>query len=909
MLTPGMKFGPYEILGSLGAGGMGEVYRATDARLNREVAIKVLPDEFASDQDRMARFHREAQVLASVTHSNIAAVYGLEEFGPLRALVMELVEGEDLSARVRRGPLPVDEALRIALQIAEALEAAHERGIIHRDLKPANVKVAPDGRIKVLDFGLAKSVEAAPGGDAAHSPTLSLAATQAGLILGTAAYMSPEQASGMPVDKRSDVWAFGVLLFELLSGTRLFEGETVSHTLAGVLRADIDWNRLPAATPIAVRRLLERCLERDRRRRLRDIGEARILLEEQLGRFDVPVAAVMPETASGHAWRRVFPWMAAALVLGIVATAGVMSMGRAAPTSGAPLILDVLLGSEPLYSTIGPAIALSRDGALLAYVADHGDDMRTLHVRPLHQPAARKLAEGTSATVTPYHPFFSPDGQWIGYVTSSELRRVAVSGGNSVLIAPVARSRGATWLPDDTIVFAAGANTGLSRVPAAGGPVVPVTELDASKKEATHRWPQALPGGRAVLFTSHTNVASDFGNAVIEAVTLDTRQRTVIHTGGSHAQYLPSGHIVFANQGTVYAMPFDPDRLQATGTPVPVLHGVGFSGIEGAAQIAIADNGLLTFIRGREQVPKYPIVWVNRDGSQATLLAEPGSYANPRLSPDGRSLSLSVFRDGNWDVWVHDLERNVSSRITFDPAIDTEQVWSADGKWLMFSSDRGGINNNLFRKPADGSRQEEQLTKATTDLWATSWSPDGRTILAMLVGRQLDVVAVSLDREGAVDTLLAGPYSETDPVFSPDGQWVAYTSAESGRPEVYIRAFAPGSGRWQASNGGGAFPRWAGNGRELFYRTATGIAAVSIEAAGGGVRTGRPRLLFTGDFRGGLEGITLLGHTFADYDVSADGRRFVMFPTGEELARPPDTVTFVTSWFDELRRAFERPQP
>ncbi|HSG00672.1 MAG TPA: protein kinase, partial [Vicinamibacterales bacterium] len=497
----GESIAHYRIGAKLGAGGMGEVYRATDTKLNRDVAVKVLPEAFASDRERMGRFQREAQVLASLSHPAIASIFGLEESAGRRALVMELVEGEDLSLRVARGPIPLEEALRYALAIAEGLESAHERGVIHRDLKPANIKITPDGRVKILDFGLAKALEGSPAAtsDPSQSPTLSLAATQAGIILGTAAYMSPEQASGRVADKRADVWSFGVVLFEMLTGRRLFEGETVSHTLADVLRADIDWARLPADAPGAIKRLLARCLERDQKRRLRDIGEARIAIEEQLAGLtsgSAAAAAAPAVSAAPPAPRPAsrIPWAVAAAALVTAAAVSILWLtgGTGGPVTR--LHADVKIHDVPLWTQIGSSIELSPDGSRVAYVTD-----TALMIRPLDQLTATTLLEGARGISAPYHPFFSPDGEWIAYVTTSELMKVPVSGGTPMRLCAVDRSRGGTWAPDGTIVFAPSPNTGLFRVPATGGEPQPLTTLDAAASEATHRWPQVLPGGQAIL--------------------------------------------------------------------------------------------------------------------------------------------------------------------------------------------------------------------------------------------------------------------------------------------------------------------------------------------------------------------------------------------------------------------------
>jgi Tol biopolymer transport system component len=898
----------YRVTQKIGAGGMGEVYRATDSKLHREVAIKVLPAALANDPERMARFEREAQVLASLTHPSIAAVYGLEESAGHRALVMELVEGEDLSDRIRRGPMAPDEALPIARQIAEALEAAHERGIVHRDLKPANVKVTPDGHVKVLDFGLAKALDVTPKAPGTGEPatmTLSAAQTRAGVVMGTAAYMSPEQASGAAVDKRADVWSFGVVLFEMLTGRRLFEGESASHTLADVIRAEIDWTRLPASTPRAIRHLLERCLERDARRRLRDIGEARIEIERQLEQTASAARSAALPIMRAPGWRQHAPWLALGLAAGVLAATGAALLLRPTPARSTHLRMDVKLTNDALWTQIGPALDFSPDGSRVVFITG-GETRRQLNVRTLDQLDDARIAEGSGSENSPYHPFFSPDSTWVGFATSAELRKVPVSGGTSLTICKVNRSRGATWLPDNTIVFTPSPDSGLFKVSAAGGDPQPLTTLDKTKKEATHRWPQALPGGEAVLFTSHTQSVGNFDNATIEVVTLKTGARTVVYNGGAFARYVPSGHLVYVNKGTIFAVPFNARTFKVSGTPAPVVQNVTSSPAEGAAQIAFSPTGLMGYVRGGPLVPQYPIVWVDREGRTSPLINEPGAYANPRLSPDGRRLSLTVLRDGNWDIWVYDLDRQVSTRLTFDEGSDSEQVWSPDGLEVMFSSDRHNAPSTLYRKPADGSGEEKAVVTTDVPMWPSSWSPDGKVVAFSASRPNLDVGVVHLD-SSKTEWLLTTPFAESDAAFSPDGHWMAYASTESGDSEVYVRPFPVGGGRWQISDAGGGYPRWSRDGREVVYRSADGIMAASIDVVGGSLRTGKPRQLFTGQFRGGPGGISIAGNSFADYDMSADGTRFVMFPraaaTGEERA---GIVTIVSSWFDDLSRAFAR---
>jgi len=766
--------------------------------------------------------------------------------------------------------------------------------------------VTPKGTVKVLDFGLAKALEGEVGSgsspDLSQSPTLSAAATAAGVIMGTAAYMSPEQARGQKVDRRADIWSFGIVLYEMLTGKQTFTGDTVSDVLAAVLRSDIDLKSLPGEVPSAIRQLLRRCLTRDRKRRLQSIGDARVIIEDYLENpADEKTVVSAKATAPGvPVWKRALP---AAVVSAIAAgvTAAIVS-GLGSGTPEPPLRLDFALLDGPLFLGLGSSVVLSPDGTRIAYAV--GDENSTdLYIRSLDQLESTKIASG-SGTSSAYHPFFSPDGTWLGYVTPQELLKVPVTGGTPLRLCKVDRSRGATWAPDDTIIFAPSPSSPLFRVPATGGEPQPLTTLDEANKEATHRWPQVLPGGEAVLFTSHTQPAGGFDKASIEVLILKTGERKVLHRGGSYARFVPSGHLVFVNEATLFAAPFDLGKLELTGSPAPVVQDVSWGISDGGAQYSFSDTGRLAYARGDRAVPEYPVVWVDRSGRTSPLFEERGSYANPRLSPDGKRLSLTVLREGNWDVWVYDLERSVSTRLTFDEGSDTEQIWSPDGEYIAYSSDQNGPDN-LYLKRADGSGDAERLTESDKPEWATSWSSDGRFITYLTTGNAFDLWVVPLEGERKPEEFLATSFSEGNSAFSPDDRWMAYASNESGRSEVYVRPFPSRGGKWQVSDGGGGYPRWSRDGRELFYRTDEGIMGASVESAGDTFRAGKPQPVFQGSFRGGSAGLPLAGNNFADYDVTPDGQRFVMFPAADDDgAGQHPHVTFVTHWFDDLRRTF-----
>jgi serine/threonine-protein kinase len=912
----GERIGSYTIVEKLGEGGMGVVYRATDSRLHRDVALKFIPEALAKDPQTMGRFEREAQVLASLNHPNIASIYGLEENAGQRALVMELATGEELAARIQRGKLPLEDALRIALAIAEALEAAHDRAIIHRDLKPANIKLGDGdasggGRVKILDFGLAKALQgdlgaSSSGIDLTRSPTLSVAATQAGMILGTASYMSPEQARAIAADRRADIWSFGVILYEMLTGRRAFVGDTVADTLAKVLEREPDFTLLPPNTPPAIKNLLERCLVKSPRQRLQAIGDARLVIEETLANLHQPqsgVAAASPvETvrARGGAsrWLAIVPWVALAGALAWAVAATLRSAPAA--TSEAPLAVEIVVGTDDLYNELGSSFALSPDGSKLAYV-ESGNSQRRLFVRTLDELEPVPLALDEVRSNGPYHPFMSPDGSWIGYALPNELRKVQVSGGSPLTVCKVARSRGATWLADDTIVFTPDPGSGLFRVPAVGGEPQPLTTLDQQRGESTHRWPQGLPDGKHVLFTSHTTQGS-FDQATLEVVALDGGERKVVYSGGTYGRYVPTGHLAFINRGTLFAVPFDLESLETTGSPVPVLQKVATSVGEGGAQYDFSVTGRLVYGAQEAQTILYPISWVDRDGRESQLLQEPQVYANPRLSPDGTRLALTVMRDENWDIWVYDLARGVSTRLTFDDAIDTEQIWSPDGEHLIFSSDSEGPDS-LYRKRADGSGETERLTEAKYAQWASSWSRDGRYVSFVEAQTQYDIGLLDLETREA-KPWLSTQFGEAFADISPNGRFVAYSSNESGTYQIYVRPFPSGEGKWQVSDAPGTAPRWRADGRELFWRNDDGIVATAVETDGPTFRAGKPAPLFSGRWKGGLTGIGASGLSFADYDVARDGKRFVMFPdTDAGTKGDHQHLTLVTHWFDQIRSA------
>jgi serine/threonine-protein kinase len=765
------------------------------------------------------------------------------------------------------------------------------------------VKITPEGRVKVLDFGLAKALTADPmsgdsgAQDLSLSPTLTQAMTGLGVLLGTAGYMSPEQARGKPVDRRADIWSFGCILYEMLTGQQLFTGETATDVIGAVVHKEPDLEELSSRVPGRIRRLLERCLEKDVNRRLQSIGEARIALQEWLENPEEEVGVAAATAVP--AWRRWLPLLTAAAGL-LIGGFLVRGLAPGGDTASEPVRrFEVQIADSVLDWSLGSGVVLSPDSKHLAYVEGGGNES-TLFLRPLDQFEGHRVAGG-SGTEAAYHPFFSPDGQWLGYVTPVALRKVSVTGGAPITLCQLDRSRGASWGPDGTIVFASSANAGLSIVPATGGDPQPLTTLDEANGEVSHRWPQWLPGGTRILYTSGTDL-SDFSGASLVVLDVPSGEHTVIHRGGFYARYVPTGHVLYVNDGTVFALPFDVKKLTATGSQFPVLEGIEADETHGSAQFDVAQTGLLGYLPGVVDLRPFSIVRVDAAQRREILWQEAGVFGSPKLSPDGNRLALSVLRDGNWDIWVYDLERGVATRITFGAGYDADPAWSPDGGWLAFASDRDG-EMTVYRKRADGSGQAERLI--APDLlpspFPNSWSPDGRWLAVSPTGAGgNDLWIVPADGQGDGEALMATPYSEVFAAFSPDGRWVAYESDESGRREVYVGSFPPGGGKWQISDESGSQAVWSRDGRRLYYRTDEGVMVVDVDGSSASFRAGKPRPAISGDYIGGLNGVQAGNYFFPDYDVAPDGS-FVLF-AGDEQPEGVTTAKLVTGWFGELRR-------
>jgi eukaryotic-like serine/threonine-protein kinase len=876
----GSRLGPYEITGTLGAGGMGEVFRARDTKLNRDLAIKVLPAVFAQSVERVARFRREAQLLAALNHPNIAAIYGLEESDGVVALALELVEGEDLAQRLERGAIAVDDAIAIAGQIALGLEAAHEKGIVHRDLKPANVKVTADGTVKLLDFGLAKAYEGdvavSGSSDAANSPTMSRHATEAGMILGTAAYMSPEQARGRPVDKRADIWSFGVVLFELLSGARLFAGETVSDTLAAVLKSDPDWASLPPATPPRVRALLKRCLERDTKRRLRDIGEARLVLAQA----DEEPAAETRVPAAVHS--RPFP-LAIPLVAIVGALVGAWGWSRFQPARPQPVTrLSIALPPGQLLSgNGGPAI--SRDGREIAYAARDASGVSRLYVRSIDRFEATLVPESESAQ----QPFFSPDGSRVGFFARGKLMTASVGGGAATPIAGAsAQPLGGTWGEDDKIVFAPALTTGLVRVPASGGPPEQLTTPDEAAAGYAHGRPQFLPGGRSVLFTIWgAPNAADRGPALLS---LEKRTWTHVANGIWSARYVRSGHLLISGPRGVRATAFDPEHPGLVNPQTFVIEHVFSTAAWSDSWFDASDAGTLAYVPADFLLGT--LTWVDREGRMTPASDKPMPLTDPTLNPDGERIA---FTDRDDKLWTMDLRRGIAMPLTEDgEGSNAYPVWSRDGASLIFASNRTG-DWDIYSVPTAGG-PAKRLLERKGNQFPSSYAPDGTLLFNERSGGKTGSNILTLGPDGKVTPFLdAQPASKTAGQFSPDGRAVAYASDESGRDEIYVRPFGrPGEAVAVSSDGGGA-PRWSPDGHEIFYRRGDVFIAASVTVTGGRLSVSDSRRLFEGHAAAGRSTLQ------SGYSVSPDGRRFLIHLLDPRAL--PTRIDIVQNWFAELK--------
>jgi len=884
----GKTISHYQIVDKVGVGGMGVVYKARDTKLGRDVAIKVLPEEFARDPDRITRFLREAKLLASLNHSNIAAIYDLEEADSEQFLIQELIEGETLADRLKHGQISVEESLELSLQITEALEAAHEKGIIHRDLKPSNIKITPEGKVKVLDFGLARAFRnKTKNADSSNLSATRESITQAGVVLGTAAYMSPEQVKGKSADGRADIWAFGCVLYKMLTGKSPFAGEDFSQTLANVLEHEPDLSQVPRNIHPKIKETLERCLEKDPRNRWHHIADVRLdirkVLDDEGRGLAKPGTIAKPRMQP----RTTASLIAAAVILSmLVAGFAVWNLGPMFRHEFQPTIQFVYELPEDQYftNTDRTLVDVSPDGTKIVYVAN-----RQLYVRNVSELTA-KLIRGTYGV--PLTPFFSHDGKWIGYWSQNDLKlkKIPVSGGVSMTLCSISAPFGATWGKDDTILL--GQFSGILRISGISGASELIVETRSG--EQIHR-PQILPGGEWVLFTITNIGGSDrWDRAQIVVQSLKSDERRVLMSGGSDARYVSTGHLIYASGSDLFAIPFDADNLEVKGAAISIVQGVQraiLPGINtGAANYAFSDGGMLTYVAGGAATTKRNLVWVDRNGNEELLEAPPGHYSYPRISPDGTKLALTNVVSGNSDIWIWDLVRKKMSRLTFDESSDLLPTWTLDNKKIIFSSVREGINE-IFWKRRDGTGKSEFLfSDADKYLLSSSLASDEKTIAIVEGGSEgFNIVTGSTEGSHALEPLLKGEGNEFSVRISPNGKWIAYVSDESGQFEVYVCPFPDvNTGKWQVSTSGGESPIWSWDSRELFYRNGSTAMAISIQTDPV-FRAQIPETLFHKAY---------YAESGPQWDISQDGQRFLMIKELES----PRKIIIVTNWFEELKQ-------
>lgn len=888
-LTVGTKLGPYEVRSSLGVGGMGEVYRVSDPRLGRDVAVKVLPESLAIDPERLARFKREAQILAALNHPNIASIYGLEENSGHPALVMELVEGSTLAERLAEGPIPLDEALNLAKQIAEALEAAHEKGIIHRDLKPANIKIAPDGVVKVLDFGLAKALEGeTAASELSKSPTISAMATNMGVILGTAAYMSPEQAKGKPLDRRADIWSFGVVLYEMLTGKQLFTGETASEVLAHVITKEPAWEAL-APCPRGIDRLLHQCLVKNPKHRLQAMGDARLCIEEYFsGKPDVDPAPESSKTSRG--WK----WVTLALAGTTLLLSFLLLWLRTAPTNPLLKFAFSVPNGEALVLTNNRAVAISPDGMRTAYVAEVEGKIH-LWLRNSDDFQAHEVPGGENAQ----GQVFSPDSKWLAFFADGKMKKVPANGGPVVGITDVGDPRGLTWVSDSEIVFSPRPTSPLFVVSANGGAPRSLTELSAERLERSHRWPYALPGGKHVLFTAGDLANPDsYDNANIEGVEVATGKRKSLLQASCVITYMPQGVLIVARAGALYGVPFDPERMEVKGAPVLLLEHVSGDSTTGIAHATVSTGGTLAYVPGEPIVGSH-VVWVDRKGIVTQLDLPITFYRDPRISPDGKKVALVSAQQGGVDVWVYDLEHKTNARLTY-ASTNLTPIWSRDGKVIYFTEvDNKDGTWGIWTRPADGSQNAELLLKVPSRALLNDISPDGRTLYFSMPSKdttRYSVERLSLQKGAKPESVVDNKFNNAAAELSPDGAWLAYISDESGRQEIYVRDVGSSGARWQVSTDGGLEPHWSPNGQELFYHWNSEMFAVPVHTRPV-FSFGTPKNIVHSMFELRID-------SFRTFAVDPSGKRFLTLRPAEQSNSQAE-VRVIWNWQRDVERLMQ----
>jgi Tol biopolymer transport system component len=888
-LTSGTRLGPHEILSAIGVGGMGEVYRARDTRLNRIVAIKALPTHLADRSELRERFEREARTIASLNHPHICTLFDIGQHDGIDYLVMEYLEGETLAHRLLKGSLPLEQVLQYAIEISDALDKAHRKGVTHRDLKPGNIMLTKTGT-KLLDFGLAKlKAEAAPANvQLSELPTANDPLTAQGTIVGTLQYMAPEQLEGKEVDARTDIFAFGAVLYEMATGKRAFEGKSQASLIVAIMeREPPAMSSLQPMTPPALDRVVKKCLRKERDDRwqsARDISDELKWIAEGGSQAGLaPTAAVKGSRALG--WRELVIALGALLLISAVVGLGTWNLKTSPLLSVSRLAINLPPGQQLAGLENGPALALSLDGTHLAYVARQGGTQQ-LYLRAMDSLEAKPIP-GTDGAV---NPFFSPDGQWVGFFAGQKLKKVSVSGGGALTLGDAALSRGASWGKQGMIAFSPMMASVIRQVSDAGGASQPLTRLE--KGENTQRWPEFLPGGQAVLFAAGST-ANFWTDAQVVVQLVGSGERRNLVQGGMNPRYASSGHLIFAQAGNLMAEPFDPQQLTATAAANPVVEGVLQSPFSGAAQYSFSATGSLVYVPGAVQSNQSKLVWVNRNGAEQTLAAAAHAYVSPRLSPDGRRVAVGITEQES-QTWLYDLSRETLTRFTFEKNMNIYPTWTPDGKRIAFDSSRDGPQN-LFWQMADGSGGLERLATSEYSNAPMSWSPDGQLLafieITPTTGYDIWVLRMS-DRKA--EPFLRTPFNEGVPQFSPDGRWLAYISDESGRFEVYVQPYPGPGGKWQISTEGGREPVWNHNGRELFYRSGDKMMAVDIVTQPG-FTAGKPRTLFEGQYQP-------TAATFPNYDVSLDGQRFLMLKPVDQAQASPTQINVVLNWFEELKQ-------
>ena len=900
-LTPGARLGPYEIVSPLGAGGMGEVYRARDTRLDRTVAIKILPPHLSSDPILRQRFEREAKAISSLNHPHICVLYDVGKQDGTQFLVMECVEGETMAKRLEKGPLPLEQVLKYGMQIADALDKAHRTGVVHRDLKPGNIMLTASGA-KLLDFGLAKAAPPlAAGATLTAAATRTTLVTQQGTIVGTFQYMSPEQVEGKEVDARSDIFSFGSMLYEMVTGRRAFQGKSQLSVASAILEKEpAPISTIQPLTPPALDRAIRRCLAKDPEDRWQTARD--LLLELKWIAESGSQAGVPAPLVSQRKPRERIAWGAAA-VLALVAIALAIGFVGRAPKPLQPMRLNAEIGvdASSLFIILGPSAILSPNGTRLAFVASGADQKQRMYVRSLDQLQASVLPGTENAR----DPFFSPNGEWIGFFADGKLKKISTQDGAVVTLCDAADDRGGSWSEDGTIVFTRGAGSGLSKISSAGGSPEQLTTLNQAS-EHTHRWSQVLPGGKAVLFTANVLLGS-FERADIVAYTMSTGQRKTVLHGGFYGRYVPTGHLVYMHEDTLFAVPFDAKRLEVTGQPTPILEGVASNSNTGGAQFSISEAGNLVYLPGHGSAVVGSIYWMERDGKFRPLRDVPADYISPAFSPDGKRLAMEIFDGKNNDIWVYEWGRDMLTRLTFAGEASRVPVWTPDGQKITYSSLEKGVAN-LYWKRADGAGEAQRLTESKNTQRPYSWRADGKFLAFTQTNPDTgsDIMMLPFEgdeksgrKPGEPRVFLNSPYDETSPTFSPDGRWLAYASNESGNFQVYVRPFPGPGGKWQISAGGGQFPKWSRNGKELFYRTQDSkLMVTAYTVSGDTFVAGKPQLWSPSQFIN----LGTLG-PFYSFDLHPDGKRFAVIKTprpGEST--PVNKVTFIFNFFDELRR-------